>query len=78
MRMYFHKLYEKLSSILSKGVISFHIVILNFISDMFSARDSYTNKICDIILIIIDKITKHATYIVITINLKIDNFINIL
>ena len=45
---------------------------------MLSARDLYIKKTCDAILIIIDKITKHATYIVITINLKIDEFINIL
>ena len=45
---------------------------------MLSARDSYTRKMCDVILIIIDKITKHATYIIIIINLKVDEFINIL
>ena len=45
---------------------------------MLSARDPYTKKTCDVILIIIDKITKHATYIIIIINLKVDEFINIL
>ena len=58
--------------------ISFHIVTLNFIINMPSARDSYTKKTCDVILIIIDKITKHATYIIIIINLKVDKFVNIL
>ena len=76
--MHHHKSYKKLSSISSNSVISFHIIILNFITDMLSARDSYTKKTCDVILIIIDKITKHATYVVIIINLKIDKFINIL
>ena len=45
---------------------------------MPSARDLYMKKMCDIILIMIDKITKHATYVVIIINLKIDKFVNIL
>ena len=78
MRMHHYKSYKKLSSILSNNVISFHIVILNFIINMLSARDSYTKKICDVILILIDKIIKHVTYIVITIHLKVDKFANIL
>ena len=78
MRVHYHKPYKKLSSISSNNVISFHIVTLNFITNMPSARDSYTKKTCDIILIMIDKITKHATYIIITMNLKVDKFIDIL
>ena len=45
---------------------------------MLSARDLYTKKTYDVILIMIDKIIKHATYVIITINLKIDKFIDIL
>ena len=45
---------------------------------MLSARDLYTKKTCDVILIIINKIMKYATYITITINLKVDKFINIM
>ena len=78
MRIYYHKSYKELSSISSNNVISFHIMILNFITNMLFTRDSYTRKTCDIILIIIDKITKHATYVIITINLKVDKFVNIL
>ena len=59
-------------------MISFHIVTLNFITNMLSARDLYTRKTCDVILIIIDKIIKYATYIIITINLKVDKLANIL
>ena len=76
--MYHYKSYKELSSISSSDVISFHIMILNFITNMPFARDSYTGKTCDIILILIDKITKHATYVIIIINLKIDEFANIL
>ena len=45
---------------------------------MLSARNLYTKKTCDIILIMIDKIIKHATYVIIIINLKVDKFIDIL
>ena len=78
MRVHHYKPYKKLSLISPNNVISFHIMILNFITNMFSARDLYTKKTCDIILIIIDKITKHATYVIITINLKVDKFVDIL
>ena len=78
MRMYYYKPYKKLSSISSNNVISFHIVILNFITDIPPARDLYMEKTCDAILVMIDKIIKHATYVAITINLKIDKFIDIL
>ena len=76
--MHYHKSYKKLSSISSDDVISFHIVILNFITNMSLARDSCMRKMCDVILIIINKVTKHATYVSIIINLKVDEFINIL
>ena len=78
MRMYHHKPYKELSSISSNNVISFHIMTLNFITNMLSAKDLYTKKTYDAILIMIDKITKHATYVIITINLKIDNLVDIL
>ena len=45
---------------------------------MCFAKNLYTKTMCDIILIIIDKIIKHATYVTIIINLKIDEFINII
>ena len=78
MRMHYYKSYKKLFSISLNNVISFHTVTLNFITNMPSAKDLYTKKTCDIILIIINKITKHVTYVVIIINLKVDKFINIL
>ena len=78
MRIYHYKSYKKLFSISLNNVISFYIVTLNFIINMFSTRDSYTRKTCDVILIIIDKIIKHAMYVIIIINLKIDEFVDIL
>ena len=76
--MHHYKSYKKLSSISLNNVISFYIITLNFIMNMFFARNLYTKKTCDVILIIIDKITKHVTYVIITMNLKVDEFIDIL
>ena len=56
----------------------FHIIILYFIINLLFARNSYINKTYDIILILINKLTKHAIYIIIIKNLKINKFINIL
>ena len=78
MRVYHYKSYKKLFSISLNNVISFHIVTLNFIINMSFARNLYMKKIYDVILIMIDKIIKHATYIIITINLKINEFVDIL
>ena len=78
MRIYYHKLYNKLMLISLNNVNSFYIVILNFIINLLFAKDSYINKTCDVILILINKLTKHAMYITIIKNLKINNFVNIL
>ena len=78
MRIYYYKSYKKLSLRLLNNVISFYIITLNFITNMPLTKDLYMKKTYDIILIIIDKIIKHATYIIITINLKVDKFINTL
>ena len=61
----------------SNNVNSFHTIILNFIINLSLTRNSYINKICDVILMLINKLTKYVTYITITKNLKIDNFANI-
>ena len=51
---------------------------LNFIINLSSAKNSYINKTYDVILMLINKLTKHVMYIIITKNLKIDDLINIL
>ena len=78
MRIHYHKLYNKLILISLNDVNSFHTMILNFIINLSFAKNSYINKIYDVILMLINKLTKHVTYIIITKNLKIENFINIL
>ena len=78
MRIYYYKSYNELILISLNDVNSFHIMILNFIINLSSAKNSYINKIYNIILMLINKLTKHATYIIIIKNLKINEFINIL
>ena len=78
MRIYYHKSYNELISISSNNVNSFHIITLNFIINLSSARDLYINKIYDFILILINKLIKHIIYIIIIKDLKIDKLINII
>ena len=56
----------------------FYIIIINFIINLLFIKNSYSGKINDIILILINKLTKYALYIIITKNLKINKFINII
>jgi len=62
-QMHHHKLYEKLTSIFSESVNSFHMMIINFIIDMLFAKNSYIEKTSNAILIIINKLIKHVIYI---------------
>ena len=78
MRVHHHKLYEKLSSIFSNNEDFFHTVILNFITDMSSAKNLYTDKTNDNILIFVNKLTKHATYVAITKNFDAENFADVM
>ena len=56
----------------------FYIIIINFIIDLLFVKNLYNEKINNIILILINKLTKYALYIIITKNLKINKFINII
>ncbi len=76
--MHHHKLYEKLTFISSENVNSFHIMIMNFITDMFSAKNSYIEKTSNVILIIIDKLIKHIIYISMIKDLNIKRLVNLL
>ena len=78
MRIHHHKFYKKLISILFDDVDSFHIIIINFIIDLSFVKDLYSEKTSDIILILINKLIKHASYITITKNLKTNKFIDII
>ena len=77
MRIHYYKFYNNLIIIFLKNVKSFHIVIINFIINMLFAKNLYTEKINDAILMLINKLIKHVTYIVIIKNLNAENLINI-
>ena len=72
-----HKLYKALFSISSNFKL-FYIVIMNFITDMSSTKDSYIEKISDAILILLDKLTKYVIYILIIKDLNAKDFANVI
>jgi len=78
MQVHHHKLYEKLMSISSESVNSFHTMIMNFITDMLFAKNSYIEKTSDAILIMIDKLIKHAIYISTIKDLNVERLVNLL
>ena len=78
MRVYYYKLYENLTFISLKNVESFIIVIFNFITNMLFAKNFYTNKIYNVILILMNKLIKHATYININKILNTKNLVDLI
>ncbi len=77
-QVHHHKFYEKLMFISSESVNSFHMIIINFITDMLSAKNSYIEKTSDAILIMIDKLIKHAIYISMIKDLNVKRLANLL
>jgi len=77
-QVHYHKFYEKLTFISSESVNSFHMMIMNFIIDMFSAKNSYIEKTSDAILIMINKLIKHVIYISMIKDLNIKKLANLL
>ncbi len=77
-QVHHYKLYEKLMFISSKTVNSFHMMIMNFITDMLSAKNLYIEKTSDIILIIINKSIKHIIYILMIKDLNVERLVNLL
>ena len=73
-RVHHYKLYNKFNFILSNDENSFYTIIMNFIINMSFARNLYIDKINDVILILMNKLTKYTTYIVIIKNLNAKNF----
>ena len=78
MRIYYYKSYNELISILSNNVNLFYIIILNFIINLSFIKNIYIDKIYNFILILINKLIKYITYIIITKDLKINKLINII
>jgi len=65
-------------SISSEDVNSFYMMIMNFITDMLSAKNSYIEKTDDVILIMINKLIKHAIYISMIKDLNVERLANLL
>ena len=78
MRVYYYKPYKELVSISLDNINFFYTIIMNFITNILSIRNLYTNKICNTILVLIDKLIKYIIYIVTTKNLKIDKLTNLI
>ena len=62
-RVHHYKFYENLFLISSNGVELFTTVTLNFIIDMLFAKNFYIGKTYNVILVLMNKFIKHATYI---------------
>ncbi len=77
-QMHHHKLYEKLMFISSESMNSFHMMIMNFITNMLSAKNLYIKKTSDAILIIINKLIKYIIYILMIKDLNVKKFVNLL
>ena len=78
MWIYYYKFYNELILISLNNINLFYIITLNFIINLSFIKDLYINKFCDFILILINKLTKYVTYIIIIKKLKIKIFVNII
>ena len=74
MRVHHHKSYNEFNFISSNDEDSFYTMIMNFIIDILSTKNSYINKINNAILMLMNKLTKHVTYIATIKNLNAKNF----
>jgi len=77
-QVHHHKLYEKLMFISSENMNSFHMMIMNFIINMLSAKNLYIQKTSDAILIMINKLIKHIIYISMIKYLNVKKLMNLL
>ena len=77
-QVHHHKFYKKLMFISSESVNSFYMMIINFIINILSAKNSYIKKTNDAILIIINKLIKHVIYILMIKDLNIKKLVNLL
>ena len=78
MRVHYYKSYKKLILISLDNVNFFYTITINFIMNILSTRNSYTNKIYNTILVLIDKLTKYIIYVITTKNLKINKLTNLI
>jgi len=77
-QVHHHKFYEKLTFIFSESMNSFYMIIINFIINMLSAKNLYIEKTDDVILIMINRLIKHAIYISMIKDLNVKKLTNLL
>ena len=78
MRIHYYKLYNNLFFIILNDVELFTIVTFDFIIDMSFAKNFYTKKTYNSILIFVDKLIKHAIYIAYNKILNAKNLVDLL
>ncbi len=78
MRTYYYKLYKEFSLISFENSQLFETITINFITNIVFARNLYIEKINNIILILIIKLTKYAIYIATIKKLNAKNFAKLL
>ena len=75
MRTYYYKLYKEFSLISFENSQLFETITINFITNILFARNLYIKKTNNTILILIDKLIKHAIYIIIIKKFNTRNFV---
>jgi len=78
MRVYYYKLYRELNSISFENSQLFETITINFITNMSSTRNLYIERINNAILVLVNKLIKHATYIATIKELDAKNFAKLL
>jgi len=78
MRVYYYKLYRELNSISFENSQLFETITINFITNILFTRNLYIEKINNAILVLIDKLIKHTTYIATIKELSIKSFTKLL
>ena len=77
-RVHHYKSYKNLFLISPNNVELFTTVTFNFITDMPFAKNFYTKKTYNVILVLINKLIKHVTYININKTLNAKNLVNLI
>ena len=77
-RVHHHKPYGKLNPIPPGGEDPFSSVTMDFITDLPPAKDPYTGKTSDAICVLVDKLTKHGTYVATTKDLNAEGLADLL
>ena len=78
MRIYYYKLYKEFNLISLKNSQFFETTTINFITNILLAINLYIRKINNAILILVNKLVKHAIYIATIKKFNAKNFAKLL